>query len=321
MQIKNWDKIEDGDVEHWRNRLTGEEVVLEGAEGEWEVWNKYRNEALDAVMPQLDKVFDSKAEAHKKAVAYLENNTGGDLEVRSIEDIIGNKLHEKTARHPKDSWGVRHDKKNEAVDDWEETPVIKKDVYDDNVVIYVNVYHFLTSLLENDEASAKLNKMFQLYLQHSDENYLQAMYSFVGSDNAVNTANQDDVLTQPLQFITFDAQESNPTGFIEPKEDTEIYDENYVLLQIHQGGDTRGGYTRPIVLKIRDVDSFHLGMRDINAETTDEDGERIVWYSDNAGYDWHEGDGQGKENWEFRPDENEVIYAPSGEPITFFPSF
>lgn len=322
-KIKNWKKIEDGKTESWQNQVTGEEVVLEGAKGEWEVWNKYRNEALDASMPVVSEVFDNKEKARDFAIQHLKQNTGGDLEVRPVDEIIEQKLRSKTARHPKDSWGVRHDKQNEDVESFEDQPVIQKEVTDDGVIIYVSVYHFLTATLENDEASARLNSMFQLYMDNTDENYLQAMYSFTGAERAVNTSNHESLLSQTLQYVTFDAQESNPTGFIEPKDKTEIYDENYVLLQIHQGADLRGGYTRPVVLKIRDIDMFRLGNHDINAETTDENGERVTWYSDDAGAHWY-GDmnaEDGTENWRFDKEANEVYYKPSGNKVEFYPSF
>lgn len=309
---KNWDKVEDGkEIETWINKVTGEEVTLEGSDGEHYLWNRYMNEGLDANMPRLDKEFSNRNKAHKKANEYMDNNTGRDVVVKPIEEIIGNKLHEKTSRHPKDSWGVRHDKQNESVDNWEDTPEMQIDVYSDGVTIYASVYHYLTTHLENTEYSAQMTEMLHKMIDEGDLRYNEAMKQFTG-ESGQNTANTDNILSQGLQYILF---ESVRNGEIEPISD--IHDANYIALQIHQGGDTRGGYTKPVILEVQDIDYFIIGQSDLSASTTDEEGNRLNWYSDDSGYNWYEGDGEGQDNWEFKPDENKVIYGPSGNEITF----
>lgn len=311
---KNWEKMEDSDdVETWINHVTGEEVVLEGSDGEHYLWNTYLNEGLDANMPKFHKEFSNRKKAHKKANQYMEENTGGEIDTRPVSKIIGEKLKEKTGRHPKDSWGVRHDKKNQEVDNWNETPEMIVDVGKNNVSIYANVYHYLTEHLENTEYTAQMTNMLHNLISKDggDLTWGEAIHQFTGEDGE-NTYNRDNILSQDIQFYMFDSVRN---GEMEPT--NEIYDYNYIVLQIHQGGDARAGHTKPIVLKVRDIDYFIMGQTDLSASTKDQDGERLNWYSDDAGYNWYEGDGEGKENWVFKPEDDMVIYGPSGEEITF----
>jgi len=60
----------------------------------------------------------------------------------------------------------------------------------------------------------------------------------------------------------------------------------YVLLQIPQGCDVRGGYTKPRFFHIIDRDSFLMAMTDLNASC-----ECGSVYSDDSGYHWYDGNG------------------------------
>lgn len=59
----------------------------------------------------------------------------------------------------------------------------------------------------------------------------------------INTCNGEEFVSQTLQFMCF----------------TDGYND-YVLLQIHGGCDVRGGYTRPRVFQIEDIDYFLMYM-------------------------------------------------------------
>jgi hypothetical protein len=272
----------------------------------------YRNEALDENLGGIDREFSNKEKARKQAIKYMEQNTGCDIEVEPVKDIISRKLYEKTSRHPKDSWGVRNDKRNQEVDNWEDTQPITVRVYDDEVVVTANIYHYLTTHLKNTEYTEQMTCMLHRLIDEGDMRYLPAMEDFTGNQQGTNTYNRDNILSQDIQNVMFD---SDRNGEIEPT--SEIYDMNYIALQIHQGADARGGYTKPVILEIQDIDYFIMGQTDITATTTDEEGNTLNYFSDDAGYHWYEGDEEGTDNWEFKPDENKVIYGPSGEEITF----
>lgn len=313
---KNWEKEEDSDnVESWVNQVTGEEVILEGSDGEHILWNSYGNEGLDANMPKISKEFSNRKKAHKKANQYMENNTGGDLDTRPVSKIIGEKLKEKTSSWPsKDAWGVRHDKKNQEIDNWNETPEMFTEVYDDEVVVTANVYHYLTEHLENTEYTAQMTRMLHQLISEEggDLKWGEAIEQFTGGAQGENSYNRDNILSQDILYHMFDSVDN---GRMEPTGG--IYDYNYIVLQIHQGADARAGYTKPIVLKVNDIDYFIMGQTDLHALSENENGENLSWYSDDAGYNWYEGDGEGQENWVFKPEDDMVIYGPSGEEITF----
>ena len=82
-----------------------------------------------------------------------------------------------------------------------------------------------------------------------------------------NTYNWENLLSQGLQFLTF-------------------YDENedmYIILQIHNGCDIRGGYTKPRFFKVLEEDYFFLAMSDVHAYC-----DCKSLYSDDSGYHWYD---------------------------------
>jgi hypothetical protein len=81
-----------------------------------------------------------------------------------------------------------------------------------------------------------------------------------------NTYNWENLLSQVLQYVQIDAD-----------------DETYLILQIHNGCDVRGGYTAPRIFKVTDIDYFYLGMTGLDAVCGCG---RI--YSDDCGYHWHD---------------------------------
>jgi hypothetical protein len=74
-------------------------------------------------------------------------------------------------------------------------------------------------------------------LKHLAETY----YGHHQSHGAANTYNHENDLDQVLQYVRF-----------------AIDGEQFILLQVHTGCDVRGGYTTPVVARMRDPDYFRM---------------------------------------------------------------
>ncbi len=123
------------------------------------------------------------------------------------------------------------------------------------VSVRINLYHWLASKLEY---AVKLNRQLQSYLSaNPDEGYLQLAQSFpvhlrekgqyitdYGGQELVEftahyTYNDENSLSQDIQFVFF-----------------RIAGAPYVVLQVHNGCDARGGLTRPRIFKVINEDTF-----------------------------------------------------------------
>ena len=163
-----------------------------------------------------------------------------------VEHILYNMFIEDTGKHLLDSGDAynRHWQKNQKlkIDDFVNREMItyNKD-YDYHSL---DTYKFLSERLNVDQETDELNKLFDEFInrdENKDECYLTNMYDFVSEliqkdyNLIYNTYNFNETLTQGFQFGTFE------------------YDNNeYVILQIHNGADSRGGYTKPYIFKIYD---------------------------------------------------------------------
>jgi hypothetical protein len=104
-----------------------------------------------------------------------------------------------------------------------------------------NVFHWLRDRLEYDAKLTAAFRRFGKKAVNSDLYEMDLMQQFAKlkhSDNCdrvqvVNTYNGEDMLSQTLQYVTFNMD----------------YEE-YVLLQIHGGCDVRGGYTFARVFRV-----------------------------------------------------------------------
>lgn len=110
----------------------------------------------------------------------------------------------------------------------------------------VNVYHFLKDRLEYN---SELDKRYREYVEQEALRLdLRSAESFVntldgkglyGDDSGpltVNTYNGEDLLSQIIQFVYWTAGAGNA----------------HVILQIHGGYDTQGGYTMPVAFDVTD---------------------------------------------------------------------
>jgi len=108
----------------------------------------------------------------------------------------------------------------------------------------LDTFKFLSENLDVDNETDELNKLFDEFInrdENKDQNYYGLMYDFISEllqkdyDKIDNTYNFNDTLTQHYQYGVFE------------------YNNNvYVILQLHNGCDVRGGYTKPYIFKLYD---------------------------------------------------------------------
>ena len=129
-----------------------------------------------------------------------------------------------------------------------------------------SLYHYLVENLNITEESEKLDAMFKGLMKKSDNGYLAdmeefgKMFDFIG---VCNSYNGESFLSQVIQYVIFRQGETS-----------------FIILQIHNGCDVRGGYTEP---RIFEIDDKYLPS-DSDFYTNDghytDDG--YHWYSDDT---------------------------------------
>lgn len=163
-----------------------------------------------------------------------------------VEHILYNMFIENTGIHMLDS-GMSNNRH------WQQNQKLKIDDFvNREMVTYnkeydyhsVDTFQFLYNALNVDKDTDELNKLFDEFInreENKDECYLTNMYDFVSEliqkdyDKIDNTYNFNETLNQDFQFGIF-----------------EYNNNEYVILQIHNGCDVRGGYTKPYIFKIDD---------------------------------------------------------------------
>ena len=191
-------------------------------------------------------------------------------------------LWENTGVHLLDSGDIygRHWQKNRKIKDFKQLPALRVTVWDDGEInLSLNVFHYLTAFLACDKKSKGLERLFYVFAELPENlnmSWLGLMEEFAEKvlynvfnfevHKVVNTYNYENLLSQVLQYLPF-------------------YDENddpYIILQIHNGCDVRGGYTKPRFFKILEEDYFYIAQHDVHASC-----DCCAVYSDDAGYHWY----------------------------------
>jgi len=147
------------------------------------------------------------------------------------------------------------------------------------IIIEYDVFHYLTSMLELTETAKKLQKRFEKFAEQTEnkneawlcimEDFLEKLHTEYDEEyyGTTNTYNYENILSQVLQY-----------GMIE------IHGDKYILLQIHNGCDVRGGYTKPQFFLVPDNDAFIMAQNDLNVSCK-------CGYcnasSDDGGYHWY----------------------------------
>jgi len=165
--------------------------------------------------------------------------------------------------------------------DFDTEDSVELDVWDDEVSISYNVYHYLVNFLTLNDKCEQLQKELETFMEREDSrSYLQDIEDFMEykrthdnyeSQGVVNTYNYDNIISQILQY-----------GIMIDEED-----EHFIVLQIHNGCDCRGGYTKPRIFSLGEDDGwsyFEMAQRDITARCKKCN---MSWYSDDSGYNWY----------------------------------
>lgn len=202
-----------------------------------------------------------------------------------VERMLVKMLTENTGASILDSGFAygRHWERNREVKDFRSLPEVEVTVWKDGQVdALVNIFHYLRAYLDLDDTTKQLNREFDEFEkmpEYDDRSWLKTMEAFVKSLESrgleygwtFNTYNDEyNVLSQIIQG----------TVFFKDGEDNA-----YVALQIHNGCDVRGGYTRPRIFRIIDYDNFFAGMDELCAGC-----ECMHIYSDGAC--WYDYDGK-----------------------------
>ena len=175
--------------------------------------------------------------------------------MKSVEQTLKDLLTENTGKHFLDSGfeNGRHWQKNQGRDFDNEPEVVPEFWNGELEYVTVNVYHYLRQVLELDDLCYFINNRIQTSGSAkdihwtgdiSDDWMTESFVLLYGTVDGYwkdwewkgddwNTYNGESNLSQVLQGRFF-----------------VVDDEPYVMLQIHQGADVRGGYTRVKCFKV-----------------------------------------------------------------------
>jgi len=116
------------------------------------------------------------------------------------------------------------------------------------------------------------------------------------------TDNYENLLDKMLQYLIITEYE-------------DLDGEGIILLQLHNGCDVRGGYTRPRVFQIADVCDFILAQYDIYAGCKKCE---KSWWSDDAGQHWYNYN-TSEEDFCIYTKEGRILHKGCDGEIEFFP--
>jgi hypothetical protein len=171
--------------------------------------------------------------------------------MNEVKELIYKMLTENTGEHMLDSGGAygRHWQRNQkkSFADFENEPAVDYEVWNDQLSFTVSLFHYLPTVLELDELCNEFNSKkvkdwdSDIYgVSKAGKNWLLKKGFTVG--NSWNSYNGEQNLSQTLQ-----GTELKIDGLGEG---------DYVLLQIHNGCDVRGGYTDAKLFKYQEFQEF-----------------------------------------------------------------
>jgi hypothetical protein len=202
-------------------------------------------------------------------------------------------LKENTGSHFLDSGGAygRHHERNQKVN-FPDSPYGKANfnIQADGKVfidVTVNLYHWLTERLDYDK---DMQRRFDNMVKTLDEDmswfecvdkfptYLKekgfTVTGLYGDSEpmTINTYNHESILSQVIQFVYM-----------------EVDDTPYIILQIHNGCDVRGGYTAPKIFRNNGNYDEACILNDADASICCKNGH--IWYTSD-GYYWESNNGE-----------------------------
>jgi len=190
----------------------------------------------------------------------------------------------------------RHWQQNRLIKDFRKLPILEYEIDQKykEISFSLNIFHFLTKNLVITKESEKLNKEFQEFSKTMPKEYswLMIIEEFLDylkekgytTTKVENSYNYENLLSQGIQFATF---YKNKDDEYSP----------FIILQVHNGADIRGGYTTPQIFKIRDIETFISSQYYIYASC----GCTSI-YSDDTGYHWYDYNG----NYDEKQNNNEL---------------
>lgn len=143
------------------------------------------------------------------------------------------------------------------------------------VEVTLDVWHWLVERVEYDP---DLDDAWLRYCEHPDRGdwswrqCVEGWLDLIGIDDherhGVNTYNGEDWLSQVLQWDAFTPHDEHDVTIGTDPETGDTVEllvgETYVLLQVHGGADVRGGYSRPVLMRVMGYEGEY-GLYD-NAE-------------------------------------------------------
>ena len=133
--------------------------------------------------------------------------------------------------------------------------------------VTISLFHHLVEALHVTRLSEALDEELYAFSKGREEgSYLEDIEAFIehiGAEEGYseNSYNRESNLSQVIQYQTF------TLGGTE-----------YVALQVHQGADVRGGYTRPYIFEL--ADEYALLSEWGSIECTGEESHRYDWSSE-----------------------------------------
>ena len=187
----------------------------------------------------------------------------------TVEEKIYTILTTGTGQHMLDSGGAygRHWQRNQlrTLESFKEEEVATLDEWGS---LTISLFHHLNEALCLTRLSEALDEEFTEFIKDREGSYLQDIEDFIESIGAEagyseNSYNRDSCLSQVIQYQTFRLGEGE-----------------YVALQVHQGADVRGGYTRPYIFEL--TDEYALAYESGSIECEGEGAHRYDW----SGGEW-----------------------------------
>jgi len=189
--------------------------------------------------------------------------------VITLEEKIYTILTTGTGQHMLDSGGDsgRHWQRNQlrTLESFKEE---KEASLDEWGGLTISLFHHLWEALNVTRFSEALDEEFKEFSKDKEGSYLDDIAAFIKHMKAEagyseNSYNRDSCLSQVIQYQTFRSGERD-----------------YVALQIHQGADVRGGYTRPYIFEL--ADEYALLSESGSVSCTGEEKHRYDW----SGGEW-----------------------------------
>jgi hypothetical protein len=187
----------------------------------------------------------------------------------TVEEKLYTILTTGTGQHMLDSGGAygRHWQRNQlrTLESFKEE---KEATLDEYGGLTISLFHHLWEALNVTSLSEALDADFQAFSKDKEGSYMEDSEAFIESIGAEagyseNSYNRDSCLSQVIQYQTFT-----------------LGNRDYVALQIHQGADVRGGYTRPYIFEL--ADEYALLSEHASILCTGEETHRYDW----SGGEW-----------------------------------